>query len=205
MKSPNFRTERQLGAEAVLRGRGAGWRLELSGFFNRFDNFISLNATGDEEDELQVFQYAQTDARFYGFEVEGAVTLAQLGQTRIEATGLVDYTRADILGGGGAVPRIPPLRMIGGVEATGDIIGGRLELEHATAQRRVAVFETVTPAWTMVNASVSWKPFGAAAQTTFILQANNIFDVEARRHTSFLKDVAPLFGRDIRLSARVSF
>ena len=203
--NPNFRTERQLGAEAVLRGRGAGWRLELSGFFNRFDNFISLNATGDEEDELQVFQYAQTDARFYGFEVEGAVTLAQLGQTRIEATGLVDYTRADILGGGGAVPRIPPLRMIGGVEATGDIIGGRLELEHATAQRRVAVFETVTPAWTMVNASVSWKPFGAAAQTTFILQANNIFDVEARRHTSFLKDVAPLFGRDIRLSARVSF
>ncbi len=201
----NFRTERQLGAEAVLRGRGAGWRFELSGFFNRFDNFISLNATGDEEDELPVFQYAQTDARFYGFEVEGAVTLAQLGQTSIEATGLVDYTRADILGGGGAVPRIPPLRMIGGVEATGNAFGGRLEVEHATAQRRVAVFETATPAWTMVNASISWKPFGPEAQTTFMLQANNIFDVEARRHTSFLKDVAPLFGRDIRLSARVSF
>jgi iron complex outermembrane receptor protein len=57
----------------------------------------------------------------------------------------------------------------------------------------------------MVNASVSWKPFGAQSQTTLMLQANNIFDVEARRHTSFLKDVAPLFGRDIRLSARFSF
>jgi iron complex outermembrane receptor protein len=28
--------------------------------------------------------------------------------------------------------------------------------------------------------------------------------VEARRHTSFLKDFAPLAGRDIRLSLRVS-
>ncbi len=203
--NPDFRIERQLGAEAVLRGRGEGWRLELSGFFNRFDNFISLNATGAEADELPVFQYAQTDARFYGFEVEGAVTLAQLGQTRIEATGLVDYTRADILGGGRAVPRIPPLRLIGGIEAAGNVLGGRVEVEHATAQRRVAAFETATPAWTMVNASVSWKPLGPEAQTTLMLQANNIFDVEARRHTSFLKDVAPLFGRDIRLSARISF
>jgi iron complex outermembrane receptor protein len=38
-----------------------------------------------------------------------------------------------------------------------------------------------------------------------LVQANNIFDVEARRHASFLKDVAPLFGRDIRLSLRVAF
>ncbi len=203
--NPDFRVERQLGAEAVLRGRGAGWRMELSGFINRFDNFIALNATGEEQNELQVFAYTQANARFYGLEVEGAVTLAQLGQTRLEATGLIDVTRADLLGGGGPVPRIPPLRLLGGIEASGGGVGGRIEVEHATAQRRVAAFETTTPAWTMVNASVSWKPFGPAASTTLILQANNIFDTEARRHSSFLKDVAPLFGRDIRLSARFGF
>ena len=37
-----------------------------------------------------------------------------------------------------------------------------------------------------------------------MLSANNIFDVEARRHASFLKDFAPLAGRDIRLTARIS-
>lgn len=203
--NPDFRKERQLGAEAVLRGRGAGWRVEVTGFINRFENYIFLNPVGEEEDELPVFQYGQADARFYGFEVEGAVMLAQLGETRIEATGLADYTRADVLGGGGAVPRIPPLRLIGGLQASGSAVGGRVEVEHATAQRRIAAFETETPAWTMVNASISWKPFGAQSQTTLLLQANNIFDVEARRHTSFLKDVAPLFGRDFRLSARFSF
>ena len=203
--NPNFRTERQLGAEAVLRGRGSGWRIELSAFLNRFDNYIFLSPTGAEEDELPVFQYAQADARFYGFEIEGAVKLAQLGQTRIDLTGMLDYTRADILSGGGAVPRIPPLRMIGGVEASGGDIGGRLELEHVTRQDRIAGFETETPAFTLVNASLSWKPFGPDSATSVIVQANNIFDVEARRHSSFLKDVAPLFGRDFRLSIRTAF
>lgn len=201
----NFRTERQLGAEAVLRGRGSGWRIELSAFLNRFDNYIFLSPTGAEEDELPVFQYAQADARFYGFEIEGAVKLAQLGQTRIDLTGMLDYTRADILRGGGAVPRIPPLRMIGGVEASGGDIGGRLELEHVTRQDRIAGFETESPAFTLVNASLSWKPFGPDSATSVIVQANNIFDVEARRHSSFLKDVAPLFGRDFRLSIRTAF
>jgi iron complex outermembrane receptor protein len=37
------------------------------------------------------------------------------------------------------------------------------------------------------------------------LSANNIFDVDARRHASFLKDYAPLAGRDLRVSARFSF
>ena len=36
-------------------------------------------------------------------------------------------------------------------------------------------------------------------------QAGNLFDVVARRHSSLLKDFAPLAGRDIRLSARLEF
>lgn len=203
--NPDFRTERQLGAEAVLRGRGAGWRIEVSAFINRFDNYIYLMPTGAKEDDLPVFQYEQADARFYGLELEAGFKVAQLGQTRIDVTGLLDYTRASLLGGGGAVPRIPPLRMIGGIEATGGAIGGRLEAEHVTGQDRIAAFETTTPAWTMINASVSWKPLGADSAATLLLQANNIFDVEARRHASFLKDVAPLLGRDIRLSVRLAF
>jgi iron complex outermembrane receptor protein len=97
------------------------------------------------------------------------------------------------------------LGLLGGIEASGGAVGGRVEVEHVAAQRRVAALETTTPGWTMVNASISWKPFGVDAPTTLLLQANNIFDVEARRHTSFLKDVAPLLGRDIRISARIAF
>ena len=41
--------------------------------------------------------------------------------------------------------------------------------------------------------------------SAIILSANNIFDVDARRHASFLKDYAPLAGRDFRISARFTF
>ena len=42
-------------------------------------------------------------------------------------------------------------------------------------------------------------------ELTLGLAANNIFDVVARRHSSLLKDYAPLAGRDIRLTARFEF
>lgn len=201
----NFDKETSNGVEAVLRGRGEGWRIEASAFYTRFSNFIYLNPTGEIEDGLPVFAYTQDGARFWGAEIDAAVTLAQLGETRVEVTGLMDFTRADVLDGVGPVPRIPPLRLLGGVQAGGGALGGRIEVEHATAQRRVAVFEGETEGWTMVNASINWRPFGADSNTLLLLSANNIFDVEARRHSSFLKNVAPLFGRDVRVTARVSF
>jgi iron complex outermembrane recepter protein len=203
--NPFFDKERSTGGEIVLRGRGEGWRLEVSGYFNRFNNFIFLSPTGGEEEGLPVFEYLQDGARFWGLEAEGAVTVARLGETRIQVTGLADFVRADLLNGGGRVPRIPPLRFIGGVEADGGDFGGRLEVEHVTRQSRIAAFESETPAFTMVNASVSWRPFGADNATTVIASANNIFDVEGRRHASFLKDVAPLLGRDFRLAVRFAF
>jgi iron complex outermembrane receptor protein len=57
----------------------------------------------------------------------------------------------------------------------------------------------------MVNASVSFQPLRSLKNTSLTLSANNIFDVDARRHASFLKDVAPLAGRDLRMTARLSF
>jgi iron complex outermembrane receptor protein len=50
---------------------------------------------------------------------------------------------------------------------------------------------------------VSLQPFGKESKTTLLVSANNIFDVDARRHSSFLKDFAPLAGRDIRATVRV--
>ena len=201
----SFSKEISNGLEAVLRGRGSGWRLEASAFFTRFRNFIYLSPTGDTDEGLPVFEYSQDDARFWGAELDAGVTLAQIDSTRIEVTGLVDFTRADILNGGGRVPRIPPLRLLGGLEASGGAVGGRIEVEHVTRQTRIAGFESETSGWTMVNASVNWRPLGALNNTLIILSANNIFDVEARRHSSFLKNEAPLAGRDIRITARLSF
>ncbi len=84
-------------------------------------------------------------------------------------------------------------------------VDGRLEVEQVSAQNRTAAVETPTPGYTMVNASFDWHPFAANPELTLSLQGDNLFDVDARRHSSLLKDFAPLAGRDIRLSARMSF
>ena len=107
--------------------------------------------------------------------------------------------------GAGPVPRIPPLRVLGGLEAQSDAVQARIEAEWTNGQSRVTGFETPTKGFTLVNASLSFKPFGADNSTSILLSANNIFDVEARRHASFLKDFAPLAGRDFRVTARVVF
>ncbi len=81
----------------------------------------------------------------------------------------------------------------------------RAEIEHSFKQDRVTDFETGTSGFTLVNASLAFKPIPGNDQTTLLFSANNIFDVVARRHASFLKDFAPLAGRDFRVTARVGF
>lgn len=203
--NPDFVKERSNGVDATLRGSGHNFTVELSGFYNRFNNYIYDAQTGAVEDGLPVFQSYQADARYYGIEAQATVTLARFGDWKIDADGLADYVRATITGAGPA-PRIPPLRLLGGLSATSGMIDGRVEVEHAFAQDRVAAFETTTDGYTLVNASIGFRPFGEGPKKPeILLAANNIFDVDARRHASFLKDFAPLGGRDIRVTLKASF
>ena len=201
---PGLSKEKSWGLEGTLRASGDGYSLGASVFHSWFDNYIFERRTGAEEDGLPVFQFAQDDARYFGVELEASVRVARLGSTAISLDGVADYVRARIDGFGPA-PRIPPFRVLGGVEAQNDRLTGRFEVEHAAAQERLAEFETRTPAYTMVNASLAWRPFRDHRERSLTISANNLFDVTARRHASFLKDYAPLAGRDIRLTARFGF
>jgi iron complex outermembrane receptor protein len=201
---PGLKKEKSLGAEAYFRVDRRNFELGLTAFANWFDDFIYENATGEEQDELPVFRYFQQDATYYGFEAEVSAELFRTGPFRIVADGVADYVRATVKGVG-PVPRIPPLRLLGGLEAQSDKIDGRVEVEWVAEQNRVADFETPTDGHTLVNASLAWRPWGKKRECAIVLSANNIFDVDARRHASFTKGFVPMAGRDIRLSARLSF
>jgi iron complex outermembrane receptor protein len=210
--NPDFSTERGWGVEGTLHGRGRNYHLTVSAFYNKFDRFIydsivpdaaCLTVNGGAELEFPCFAYQQSGARYYGAEVSGEVTVARLGATELKIDGLMDVTRAT-LDGGAPVPRIPPLRLLGGVSLEGPQWTARLETEHSFKQDRVNSLETPTAAFTLVNASMGWKPSFASDRLSLTLSANNIFDVNARRHASLLKDYAPLAGRDVRLTIGVT-
>ena len=202
--NPDFSLEKAVSVEAVLRGGGPGYTLEASAYHTWFSDFIYENQTGDLEDGLPVYQFRQADARFYGFEVQGTLTLAKFGDMELKADALADYTHARIVDVG-AAPRIPPLRLLGGLGVTSPKVDLRGEVEWVDKQTRISPFETPTDGYTMVNAELNFRPWGNDRPLSFAVSANNIFDVDARRHASFLKDYAPLAGRDIRVTARVNF
>ncbi len=201
---PDLVKESSLGGEIYARASVSGYRLNFTLFANRFDDYIFQAATGEMEDGLPVFRYFQSDASHWGVELGATVPIGRVGPWRIEGDLVADYVRATI-DGGGPVPRIPPLRILAGLEATSADLDGRIEVEKVFDQDRVAAFETPTDGFTLVNASITWRPWGDANPTSLILSANNLLDVDARRHASFTKDFVPLAGRDFRLSARVSF
>lgn len=200
---PDLDLEKSWGLEATLRGSGNGYSLGLTAFHSWFNGFIYETPTGAIRDDLPVFQYFQANARYYGLEFEGSVKVGRIGNFDLNLDGVADYVHATIEGSGPA-PRIPPLRVLGGIEAQSDRINGRVEVEWVGDQNRIAAFETPTDGYTMVNASLSFRPFRNNS-SSIVLSADNLFDVVARRHASFLKDYAPLAGRDLRISARFSF
>lgn len=117
----------------MLRGKGDNYSFEASAYHNWFSNFIYEGLTGEEEDGLPVYQFNQAKARYYGFEAQGSVTLATFGEMKLVADALGDYVHARIVGEGPA-PRIPPLRVLGGLGVTSPICG-RLPL--ARAERKI--------------------------------------------------------------------
>ena len=213
--NPNFRLERSWGLEATLHAHTDRVNFDASAYYNWISNFIYENQVGQgvceaaavqygaagREVDLPCFQYSQADARYYGFEADLSANLFTLGTTRINADVLGDYVHANVVDQG-PVPRIPAPRVLGGVEAQGDAFTARAEVEHLFEQNRTAAFETKTDDYTLVNASLAFSPFGRANKTQLVLSANNIFDVNVRRASSFLKDFAPLAGRDLRATLR---
>ena len=202
---PLLKSERAWNGELYARYDTADTAFNLTLYTNRFDNFIYEAETGNVEDALPVFQYFQNDAKVWGVEFQGSQNVARFGDVDLKIDAVADYTRAKISGGAGNVPRIPPLRVLGGVELNGTRLDLRGEVEWSDAQTKTAPFETATDGFTLVNATATWRPFGSDRNIALIASANNIFDVVARRSASFTKDFVPLSGRDFRLSARISF
>ncbi|NKB15722.1 MAG: TonB-dependent receptor, partial [Sphingomonadales bacterium] len=133
------------------------WSLEASAYFNRFPDYIFAAETGEVIAGLPVFQFRSDMAEYYGFEVQGKIDLFDLGSTTIAADALLDYTRAT-LADGTAVPRIPPLRALGGVSARSRVFDARMEMEWARKVTRLSDFETPTDRYVSANASFDWRP-----------------------------------------------
>lgn len=199
---PTLDKETATGIEAALRFRGDGSFLTANVFYTDYDDFIYETLTDEEEDGLPVYQFLGEDATFKGFEIQAGNDVTTWGAFTVSVDGLVEYVQAET--DSDNLPRIPPLSVLGGVEAESDRFKFRGEIDYAAEPDDIASYELPTESYTLVNGFATWK-FPGEQDVHLKLAVLNIFDEEARQHTSFLKDLAPLPGRNVKASISAKF
>jgi iron complex outermembrane receptor protein len=201
----NLDIETAYGLEAFVRGDTGDVSFGASVYYQQFDNFIFLDDTGLEEDELPVFVYRQEDARFFGFEADLALPLVETDAFSLTTDLRASYVSGKLADQGGDLPRIPPVSLLGALEGEMDAFTLRGEVQWFGEQNNVSEFETPTDDFALVNLYLSWRPIEDNRNVVLQLAAENLADVTGRRHSSFTKDFVPLPGRNARASVRVSF
>jgi len=201
---PTFETEVANSVEAAAHYTSDRFTFDLHLFAAKYDGFIDLQPTGviDPDSEFEIFNYVQTDATFRGFEVEASVKVWTDGDHTLSVEGAGDYVRGETDLGPPA--RIPPWSATARLVWEAPRWDAKLEVRRVGEQDRIAAFELPTDGYTFVNLYGSVRPFGDDGVSIFA-EGRNLTDEEAREHASFLKDIAPLPGRGVRVGIAYRF
>jgi iron complex outermembrane receptor protein len=194
--------EVSLGLEVSLRHRASRARGEISAFVYNIDDFVFPSASTDEEiDGLFVSRYLQGDSRFVGFDGQASVGLHDHLWVNVSA----GYVRARLSDTDESLPRIPPLHArfwlelrFGGFTVTPEVV-------WAAKQDRLFRNETETSGYTLLNLQGSYMLARSHHAHVFTISGDNLTNELYRRHTSFIKDLAPEMGRRIRVSYGIRF
>ena len=191
--------------EIGLHFHGENAHASVSAYSNRFDDFIYQRTSGADIDGLPVRIWSQGDARFNGFEAQATLTLhqsADFGQ--LDSTLQMDSVNAS-LDSGGNLPRIAPQRFGGNLNWDRGAWHANLSVMRYAKQDDVAAFETPTAGYTRVDfdATRSFANADESLLTEVYFRVRNATDQVAFAHTSFLKQFAPLPGRNIGFGVRL--
>lgn len=202
--------ERSNGIEVSLRQRLNRFRLNGSVFYYRIDNFIYLeprdednNGSVDVEDNLPIGAFVQNDARFVGADVSLDADVS----TWFGLFANADIVKADLSNGGGPLPRITPARVRLGLDLRHKGLSIRPEAVLTAAKRAGDVFllETPTAGYGLFGVNASYTVATDHFAHIFSVATSNLTDKLYRNHLSFIKDLAPEQGRNVRFSYTVRF
>ncbi len=198
--------------DVSLRKHQGNLGFVLNGFYNEIADYYYQAATGltthdlfheapeDEHghnEELPVFIFRQADAIFYGVELELVWRPADYFAWTLWGDSIHGELKS-----GEYLPRTPPKRL--GVEwnLKHEAWDFRLGGTHHFEQDHIAAYETATDSYSLLEAEITYTREFNDTELTLFLQGDNLTDEEARVHSSFLKDQAPLPGRGLRLGMR---
>lgn len=205
---PDLDPERSVGTDLTLKRKAGAVTGSVGGFFNHFQNYITLTPTGQTIDDLPVYEFVSTSADMRGFESQVAYHFREMKSDgdALSIDYQTDYVWAADRATGEALPRIPPLRMKWGINYSDPaLLDARLEVQRVFSQDRTQADETDTSGYTFLNLTLSKDvPFKRGKLTAFV-RGTNLLNEKARDATSFIKDVAPLPGANVTTGLQFRF
>lgn len=218
-------------AEVGLHWHSDRLRIGASLYYVDFDDYIFLADTGVEDEGTPARVWAQGDARFVGGEVELDWTFLSnaSGEWALHAFG--DIVRGRLSGSGtrsvafsiehedgdiedftadialsGDLPRIVPGRFGADLRWSSGAWRAGLGAVRYLRQDRVGDFEEESAGYTLVDADLAWHLDTANGNAWEVfVKGDNLLDEEARPHSSFLRELAPLPGRNYGVGVRLFF
>ena len=204
--NPDLNTEQSRNADLAMSWQGQRVAVDITLFYNEFSDYIYLQNTGVEQDELAVLRYQQEDTRFQGIEFEARSTLLSGASSQLDLKLFGDTIRGKI-DSVGDVPRLPPWRIGAKLNYKLADWSSYISVINASSQDKPGNFETVTAGYTRWDLGVDYRlPLGQEDRSLLLfVNAKNITDQEIRLSTSFLRNYAPEAGRSIIAGARYTF
>jgi iron complex outermembrane receptor protein len=212
--------EKSSSVDGGLAWKSGAHSMNLTLFASDFSNYIGLLGTGEyrkapddaavagDADALPLQRYDGVKARFRGLEINGRQRLWQ-GTPTLDLDWRADTVRATNLSSGEPLPRIAPMRV-----GTTLVFGqgpwsAKLGADWHAVQERVPSTAVATGAYTLVNASVSYRQKLPGVALDWFARLDNLTDQLAYSATSILTTTAfgrsPLPGRSLRLGVQASF
>jgi iron complex outermembrane receptor protein len=212
---PGLQQERGTNVDLALQWNAGPNHLRVGAFATRFSRFISLEATGvtidetndeGEVDSFPEFAFQAVRARLDGVEIDGRQRVLD-GSWTLDASGKLDLTRATNRDTGEPLPRIAPLRLLVGLDATHGAWGGRVEVDHAARQDRVPATDAPTPSYTLVNLSLMRRFALGDSDGLWFVKLDNVGNTLATNAATIqtVRGLSPLPGRSLKAGVRLAF
>ncbi|MGP7795623.1 TonB-dependent receptor domain-containing protein [Sphingomonas sp. CLY1604] len=189
----------------TLRKLGGPFEFEVGLFHQDVSDYVFARFIQSESEtgvRANMLAYNAADAVFRG--IDGQMSYRLDSASRLTVFG--DYVDAGLKRSDDNLPRISPGRLGARYNHGAGPLTGELEYYHTFEQDRVAAYETRTPGYEMVNATLSYRfDLGRTKGVEFYVRGTNLLDELAFVHTSFVKDQSPLRGRNFVIGMRHAF
>jgi iron complex outermembrane receptor protein len=228
--NPDLRPEHAIGTDVSLRWRGARASGEIGYFRNSINDFVfrapltvaQIRARRREfaarfpregetalridenlanPERLEVIENIAADSTLQGIEAHSDLSIVPSLVLEVSA----DYVRGELKDSGDPLPRIPPFRFLGGLRYQYNAfqVGG--SVTAVSKQDRVFETEEPTDGYQLLRVFASYSFPTAGATSTVTFRVDNLTDELYRNHLSFIKDLAPEMGRNVKLVYNLRF